>query len=487
MQVKRPSKISEMSFRSRRILLPIALPVLLLLAFLGKQFISLDAIGWSHGFNHPLEGWDHLITMLAVGIWAAQMRGQAIWMLPLAFVSVMSLGGLAGAAGLSIPSVEGIILLSGAVFSVLITRKIRFSTKINVLIVAFFAFFHGFAHGQEISTSASLISYTLGFMFATLLLHGAGILVAKLVVLSVACLLTMLFANAGHANTPGTATHSKTKIIALTQGNAFEPGQILWFNTQNTGQSGGYLEESIPPNLSANFAITSANTPHQTADLSPPAKNYATDMQPDSALHGILLKNAQFQIMQAIQSQALCYEVNASLNRLEFNHYYPNINNSPGTSLLSGGVGLTSPPVLFTPFSFSFALPDSYKSPASFIEEPVLQSVFTKFQLDNPKTLILKSRRHSFALQNWRSDEQRPAKATHCHNTSAPYSASLSGAFDHLNYPAIGPMSFAQLSAPHQKSMRQQPRDEFIPFTEWQRHSFIFKHKNNNLQIPLNI
>ncbi|MGZ5001429.1 MAG: HupE/UreJ family protein, partial [Methylomonas sp.] len=135
-----------------------------MLAFLGKQFVSLDSMGWSDGFSHPLMGWDHLLTMLAVGVWAAQLRGQAIWMLPLAFVGVMSLGGLAGAAGLAIPSVEGIILLSCAVFSVLITRKVRFGTRINVLIVAFFAFFHGFAHGHEISASASLISYTLGFM-----------------------------------------------------------------------------------------------------------------------------------------------------------------------------------------------------------------------------------------------------------------------------------------------------------------------------------
>jgi len=109
-------------------------------------------------------------------------------MLPVSFVGVMSLGGLAGASGLSLPSVEGLILLSCAVFGVLITRRVRFGSKINVLIVAFFAFFHGFAHGQEISASASLISYTLGFMLATLLLHGTGILVAKLVVLAVGCL-----------------------------------------------------------------------------------------------------------------------------------------------------------------------------------------------------------------------------------------------------------------------------------------------------------
>jgi hydrogenase/urease accessory protein HupE len=141
---------------------------------------------WSNGFHHPLQGWDHLLTMIAVGIWAAQLRGQAIWLLPLTFVSVMSLGGLAGVASFALPSVEIMILLSGLVFSTFIVRKVRFTTRVNVLIVAFFAFFHGYVHGQEISASASLMSYTLGFVIATLLLHGAGIATARLMALTFA-------------------------------------------------------------------------------------------------------------------------------------------------------------------------------------------------------------------------------------------------------------------------------------------------------------
>ena len=135
---------------------------------------------WYHGFAHPLQGWDHILTMIAVGIWAAQIRGQAIWLLPATFVSVMSFGGLVGVASLVIPTVEVIILLSGLVFSVFIVRKVKFTTQLNVFIVAFFAFFHGYAHGQEISASASLLSYTLGFVFATLLLHCAGIATLRL-------------------------------------------------------------------------------------------------------------------------------------------------------------------------------------------------------------------------------------------------------------------------------------------------------------------
>jgi hydrogenase/urease accessory protein HupE len=148
---------------------------------------DISVLDLSSGFSHPLEGWDHIVTMLGVGIWAAQLRGKAIWLLPTTFVGVMSLGGISGAAQyLAVPSAEILIVLSCLVFSILIIRKVRFDIRINVLIVAFFAFFHGYAHGAEISTSASLISYTLGFMIATLLLHGAGILIAKVILLSIA-------------------------------------------------------------------------------------------------------------------------------------------------------------------------------------------------------------------------------------------------------------------------------------------------------------
>ena len=181
---------------------------ILLFNCLGKD---VDIRGWSSGFTHPLHGGDHLLTMLAVGIWAAQLRGSAIWLLPVTFVGVMSLGGLAGASGLLIPGAEPIILFSCLVFCVLITRRIRFSSHTNLIIVAFFAFFHGFAHGQEISSSASLFSYTLGFMVATLLLHGTGILVVRLLVVIFAFFLSHLaYAEA--------APHSSTvKLPAQTQ------------------------------------------------------------------------------------------------------------------------------------------------------------------------------------------------------------------------------------------------------------------------------
>ncbi|MDD5215815.1 MAG: HupE/UreJ family protein [Methylococcales bacterium] len=169
-----------------RFLFPATLLLLAIACVIG-HLTDIKIVDLTSGFSHPLEGWDHIVTMLGVGIWAAQLRGKAIWLLPTTFVGVMSLGGISGAANyLAVPSAEILIVLSCLVFSVLILRKVRFDIRINMLIVAFFAFFHGFAHGQEISTSASLISYTLGFMIATLLLHGAGILIAKVILLSIA-------------------------------------------------------------------------------------------------------------------------------------------------------------------------------------------------------------------------------------------------------------------------------------------------------------
>ncbi len=188
------------------------LSLLVLLLSLSPSFVQAHTggnvmSGWSNGFNHPLHGWDHLLTMLAVGVWAAQLGGRAIWHLPLAFVGVMSLGGVFGMTGVSMPGVEMMILLSVIVFGFLVVRRIRFQATVSVLIVVFFAFFHGFAHGQEMPASASLLSFALGFMLATLLLHGAGILAARLTLLAFACFL----GNGAYAQQSGNTATVKPK------------------------------------------------------------------------------------------------------------------------------------------------------------------------------------------------------------------------------------------------------------------------------------
>lgn len=222
--------------------------VLVLSVVLFNSLVAVDINGWSSGFTHPLHGGDHFLTMLAVGIWAAQLRGKAIWLLPLTFVGVMSLGGLAGAAGLFIPSAELIILLSGLVFSVFIVRKIRFSSQTNVIIVAFFAFFHGFAHGQEISTSASLISYTLGFMVATLLLHGAGILIVRLLVVIFALFLSQLAyaqSSVNHlvvkATAQTTQTNNTSEFFMVVHPAPPDSGHLLYSGEDDGGSNNEFL------------------------------------------------------------------------------------------------------------------------------------------------------------------------------------------------------------------------------------------------------
>lgn len=291
--------------------------VLLFSLLLARSDVNFDFIGWSHGFNHPLDGWDHLLTMLAVGIWAAQMRGKAIWLLPLAFVSVMSIGGLAGATGISIPNAEGIILLSCAVFGILITRKIAFNNKFNVLIVAFFAFFHGFAHGQEISTSASLLSYTIGFMLATLLLHGAGILVAKLVVITCAFLFSLLFSS------QAAAFHAEK----ATKTNAFN-------RTHNSSQMSLYAVALAIDD----FSLSIAQHPSDTINAK----------QQNSNLNWCALNTGQAKIAlfsSTRQHHNKPQQLAVGLLLPNFNDYYPDINSTPGISMLSNGVGLTSPPL----------------------------------------------------------------------------------------------------------------------------------------------
>ena len=137
------------------------------------------------GFLHPLLGLDHLLAMLAVGILSAQIGGRALWTVPATFVGVMAIGALLGIAGVSMPFVE-----YGITFSVLILGiAILFGNQIPewaaLLVVAFFALFHGNAHGTEIpeitNTIGLLIAYILGFLIATAGLHVVGALIGILV------------------------------------------------------------------------------------------------------------------------------------------------------------------------------------------------------------------------------------------------------------------------------------------------------------------
>lgn len=131
--------------------------------------------GMHDGFIHPFTGLDHLLAMFAVGLWAAQYRGRAVWMIPLAFVGAMVLGGAMGVCGACMPGAEIGIAASLLALGGLIATAKKFKPSLSMLLVGFFALFHGYAHGHEMPAAVSAVSFSVGFVLATVLLHALGI------------------------------------------------------------------------------------------------------------------------------------------------------------------------------------------------------------------------------------------------------------------------------------------------------------------------
>jgi urease accessory protein len=131
--------------------------------------------GFLRGLEHPLTGFDHLAAMIAVGLWAAQRGGCAVWIMPLAFVTVMSLGGLLGTAGAFVPFVEPGIAASVFILGLLVAAAVRPPLLASTILVGLFALLHGHAHGTEMPASASALTYGIGFMMGTGALLGCGV------------------------------------------------------------------------------------------------------------------------------------------------------------------------------------------------------------------------------------------------------------------------------------------------------------------------
>jgi len=130
---------------------------------------------FSTGFGHPLSGWDHLLAMIAVGLWAALLGGRARWLVPAAFVGTMMFGAVCGHFGLSLPGIEQGIAASLFVLGLLIAFSVRLPAALSVGVVAFFALFHGWAHGAEMPAISTGLNYGAGFVLATALLHATGL------------------------------------------------------------------------------------------------------------------------------------------------------------------------------------------------------------------------------------------------------------------------------------------------------------------------
>ncbi len=165
-----------------------ALPPLVLLAVLPTGAFAHAAgeaagAGFLTGFLHPLGGLDHVLAMLAVGMWGAQLGKPAIWVLPVAFPQVMALGGVAGILGLPLIGIELGVTVSVLVLGSMIALDRRPPLWAAFLIVSFFAVFHGYAHGAELPGKTGAVAYSAGFVSATGLIHLTGIgigLVVKL-------------------------------------------------------------------------------------------------------------------------------------------------------------------------------------------------------------------------------------------------------------------------------------------------------------------
>jgi urease accessory protein len=137
--------------------------------------VGSSATGFVTGFLHPPSGVDHLLAMVSVGIWGAELGSPAIWLLPIAFPLIMAVGGALGVIGVPLPAGELLIALSVVVLGALVASARRVPLWLAIAIVGVFAIAHGHAHGAELPGSADALAFTIGFVLSTGLLHLAGI------------------------------------------------------------------------------------------------------------------------------------------------------------------------------------------------------------------------------------------------------------------------------------------------------------------------
>ena len=147
----------------------------------GAHTVHGAAGGFTSGFTHPIGGLDHVVAMVAVGLLGAFLGGRAMWLLPVVFPVVMAFGGALGVLGVPVPFVEAGIALSGIVLGLLVLFAAKPPLAVAATLVGVFAIFHGHAHGTELPESANAVTYAVGFVISTGLLHLAGIALGLLV------------------------------------------------------------------------------------------------------------------------------------------------------------------------------------------------------------------------------------------------------------------------------------------------------------------
>ncbi len=143
----------------------------------GDHGLTWDFTG---GALHPLGGLDHILAMVAVGIWAAQLGGRARWAVPAAFMVAMSAGAALGIGGAAFGGVEQAIAASVLALGLLVVTATRLPVAAGMAVAALFAVFHGLAHGAEMPVNAGGIGYGAGFLAATAALHASGVVLGTL-------------------------------------------------------------------------------------------------------------------------------------------------------------------------------------------------------------------------------------------------------------------------------------------------------------------
>jgi len=134
-----------------------------------------EAAGLISGLQHPVSGLDHILAMIAVGLWGAQLGQPALWLLPVTFPMVMAFGGMMGLMGFTLPGIEIGIAASAIILGMMVGWEAQPPLWLAAAVVGFFAIFHGHAHGAELPAGADALLYSIGFVVATGCLHAAGI------------------------------------------------------------------------------------------------------------------------------------------------------------------------------------------------------------------------------------------------------------------------------------------------------------------------
>jgi urease accessory protein len=158
---------------SREGLLTLALLLVAVPAWAHEQ--TGQATGFLTGLKHPVSGLDHVLAMISVGLWGAQLGAPAVWLLPVVFPMVMAFGGFLGLLGVPLPGTEIGIAVSAILLGLMVALEARPPLRVAAALVGFFAVFHGYAHGTELPAGEDALLYSVGFVIATGCLHATGI------------------------------------------------------------------------------------------------------------------------------------------------------------------------------------------------------------------------------------------------------------------------------------------------------------------------